>query len=252
MEIVFLRGGDKCALHQKLDNNEFLVERYEEFQCYESGDYAEELSGVRFVVKEIFSSAPTTSLENSVKNLLEQQTTLAEEVMKLKGEKAQLDYQLANIKKTVIDKEKFIIDRSEILNAKEIVVFTNEGIMPIRKSDQMYGFRLVLTYEVRTGEEVGWSYTLYHEDGRFDYGKHIDKQDGYLINPTEDEVDAIIFSRVERYKDKLHMLERVPEKYLSDEIKVALVAEKKDKNKKELERIESQINHLLKRKEKFI
>lgn len=252
METVFLRSGDKCALHQKLDNNEFLVERYEEFECYETGDYIEELSGVRFVVGEVFSSAPTTSLDGSVKSLLEQQTTLSEEVKKLKGEKAQLDYQIANVKKTIVDKEKFIIDRSDILKAKEIVVFTTVDIMPIRKSEQLYGFKLILTYEMRTGEEQGWTYMLYDEGGGFDYSKSIDKKDGYLIDPIEEEVDAIIFARVERFKDELQWLERVPEKYLSEEIKTALGEKKQSDNEKELERIEFEINRLLTKKESLL
>lgn len=251
MKTVYLRNGEKCALHQELPTGEFLIEQYYDYPGHE-GDYYEELSGVKTVVKEIFYSAPIEKIDEEYakkENLL---TQLNANVSELKSEESKLKYSIQNISKNIIDREKFIIDRSEFLKAKEIVVFIEGRLMPKRTKDSKYGFKISLSIEMRTGEQFAWYYSLYDHNDRFSYSDNVDKKYGMLYDPSEEEVEKIILEKLNSKEWDYTSLKTLPEKLITDEIRQKIAKGEQEEKEKSLKYIDAEMKKLEERREKLL
>lgn len=252
METIYLRNGQKCLLHEELPNGKFLIEEYFYYNGYDDENDFESLSGEQKVVHEIFKDAPVAVLDKEYsekENLLDHLNT---NIANLRSEEYALKFSVMNLSKTKIDKEKFIIDRSAFLSAKEIVAFIGGSIMPKRTSDSKYGFKITISIEMRNGEERGWYYTLYDDKGRYDYSDHIDPKQPLLFDPTEEEVDSIICSRILSVGDDFSKLRDVPEKYLTEKHKKGISDLKKKEVEKQILNLDNEIEKLNSRKQSLL
>lgn len=243
MKTVYLKNGQKCLLHEELPKGKFLVEEYLYYNGHGDEEDFEDLSGHQIVVYEIFDKAPIAVLDKEYgekENLLDHLST---QIADLKSEEYKLKFSIQQLTKTQIDKEKFIIDRSEFLKAKEIVVFISDRIMPKRISGEKYGWKINLQISMRNGEERAWYYNLYHDDDRFSYSEYMCQEDKMLFDPTEEEVDAIIMKRLSKAGSDFNKMINVPEKYLNEEQKKGIAEYRLKEKEKRIKSIESEIEN---------
>lgn len=248
MNVVYLRNGEKCELIEKLSNGKFLVEHYFVYNGYDEQSDYEQLSGSHVVVSEVFNNPPLAVIDNEVLEKEALLNNLKSAVSEMQAEERKLKHFISQIQKTKIDNEKYIINRTDLLNAKDVAVFHENKVMPTVKSKQKYGLKLSIEIKMNTGEERVWSSQLYYEDDNYNSSDYIDQKQGILIDPTDDELDAIILKRVDKLKSNLSKLVGVPEKYLTPDLIQSLKEQKELEKAKKISGIDVEIKKLEERK----
>jgi len=218
MTYHYLPDGKAVVLKEKLPNGKYIVN--EVFDCVDmdTGDGYHDISDKDVVVEKILEEQPTAHFEKEISDLLSTKVQLEAVIKRLHDERYSLRAEVNDLTKKKIAKDKLIIDRSEIINAKEIVIFLDRKPMPLKMpvDNRAYGLKLSIYIDICSGEETAWGATLYYDSG-FNSGDRICKKYGYLIDPTEDEIERITKERIQTLEFDLYYLDSVPEKYLSDD-----------------------------------
>jgi hypothetical protein len=220
---AYLQDGTKVNVVDELPDGRFIVNKYYEvYYNYEVEDktYTEEEVGKEAVVvdKVYFGKAPTEKIDKQIVELQKKISSLITEIGNLRKEKSELETTVKSIQKTQIDENKFIINRSELLKAKSLVMFRKDRIEPmVRHAEEksMRGLKLNLNIELVDGSERAWGYSIYE-----DYTSSSDylcPKYGYLIDPTEEEIMDVVKKRNEIYQFSDWTISVTPDKYLNEE-----------------------------------
>ena len=217
MTYHYLPDGKAVVLKEKLSNGKYIVN--EVFDCIDmdSGDGYIDVSDKDIVVEKILEDQPVAHFEKEIADLLEAKVELEQVIKALHDQKYALRAEVNDLTKRKIANDKLIIDRNELINAKEIVIFIEGKPMPLRmeNDERAYGLNLSINIDIRTGEESAWGAKLHFDQG-YDSGSLICKQYGYLIDPTPEEVERITKERIQTLKFDLYRLVSVDKKYLTD------------------------------------
>lgn len=228
MSLVYLANGQMSYLKEQIGNkyivNKIFTMNDDDCNPYDhNGDYywgTEIVDPNDTIVDKIFLKPPVAKLDKTIKDLQAQKKQIKQEIEQINADKNRILKEMDSIAKTKIDAENFIIDRSDLLNAKKIVVFRENTIDPLifNKSDKKrQGFRLQLSIDVVNGEEESWYYILAHDDWGASY--RICKKYGYLINPTQEEIDETARQRVKELQFRDWDIERADDKYLTADLR---------------------------------
>ena len=224
MEDTFLLDGRKAKLVAKLDSGcGFLVKPY---LCAtrwgEDGDSEDYLieGAEQIFVEQVFDSAPTEALDEHVAELNNLVKAKQEELVSLSQEVRKAKMEVAQLERRKTDLSKFIINRSEWLNAKRITFFDdNRSIDPIDSKDNPKGIKLSFQMSLIDGKMQIWGYKMSFDD----WGSSNYIQNGeVLFDATDEEILEYTKARVLKLKKakdiKDYHLEYASDKYLDEEL----------------------------------
>ena len=251
MKQVYLADGQCVRLHAEV-GGQFLVSP---IYIYESdgGDIETESENI-ISVKQIFDKPPREVYDKQVKDLVDKAAALNVEVMDLVKKKNEEKNELEKISKTVIDIDKFMINKNDLLKAKNIVLFPEGRIMPLMmtsKDNHYRGIKISFSFSLIGVEgERAWGYQLNYDysDG---YGHNLCKKYGILIDPSSEEIESTIRKRLKEFEFSESEISSVHEMYLSpDQVNIKNnflrknAAVQRANLEKQLEAIKSQIDKL--------
>ena len=239
MKLVYLKNGQQAYLKEQIGER-FIINR---INYYIGDDEREvEITGDDEIVNEVFENPPKAKIDSEITKLEEKKKSIEAEISKLNNDKSRLSIEVSQISKTKVDSDKFIINRSDILNAKSLALFPKNMVMPyIRKSEDksMRGLKVISEISIADGSERSWGYKLYY-DYNDSYGEYLCEKYGILIDPTQEEIDDVIVKRLSELEFSEYQISCVDDKYLSEKLlakKNVYLEDKraKDKAKKEAE-----------------
>lgn len=234
----YLKNGERVRFIEKIGDNRFLVENYMYYTGYE-GEEFEDLSGVQTVVNEIFESVQpiyAKEVEFNKQKLADINKEISEKRKELLDVKTELT---VNEKKRN-DLSRLIIDRSQFLTCKEMVIFIKDRIMPVRREGGVRGLKMSIEINMITGEERRWTYKIY--DDYNSSGDYVEKYSDILFDPNEEEVTNEIKKRIQSGNFGETQIMSVDDKYLDDicmEIKYNMIIQR---DLSEYNKAESELN----------
>jgi len=254
---VYLPNGQTVWLKEKIGNRYIINKIYE----YETEHGWDASYGEDMLVDTVYFEKPIEKFDKEIAELIQKRDGLTRECDAIPIEIRKLNNDLSSIKKNLITQNSFIINKSELINAKSIAFFVKDQIMPSTlKSDKFSyggfrGLKISMEISISTGEERSWGYKIWYEDDRYSSGDFLDPKEGIIINPTEEILNEIIHRRVREVdiKDQYleHKIRNVPEHYLTTElleIKRNIESEKLsrelEEKQRELKKISDQIENL--------
>lgn len=237
MQIVYLPNGTACYLKEKI-GNKYVINKIYEFEDEEYG-IQETIDDQDIIVDKVYNSKPTEKIDYEIKELQVKKESLNKEIEELISSKRVLKTDIERITKTQIDNKKFIINRTEIMNAKTLALFPQRSTMPLLLDGEKKNFRgLKVNFEIQisNGEERKWGYKLYYDYGN-DYGQYLCEKYGILINPTEEEIANTIRKRLSEIKFDDYAIAATDDKYLTEDLLKIKKNYLKEKNEKEVENL---------------
>lgn len=219
-DVVFLSNGAECYLKEILSENRYIINRIMAYQDDE-GDWNDVIEERDVVVNEVFTKRPTEKIHKSIHELKKKLKETEKSVSNKRKELSVLEYKIASAAQTQISNEKFIINKSELINAKELVLFPKDRVMPIRVVPAKNGLKLLMEVQISYyggTEERFWGYNLYNDDGSYrNSGEFLDPKHGIMIDPTEEQVEERIRLRLKELPFNENQLRGVDDKYLNAE-----------------------------------
>lgn len=214
-QIYFLEDGQACYLKEKL-GEKYLVNKV--LSVYRDEDDMEEIvSKDAIVVDVIYRHPPTGKIDEEVTRLNGVKKEALREIERLCVTKDKLAYEIETMKRTAISNEKFIINKTDILKAKELVFFEKDAVMPIRRLASDKDFRgMSVSFEIKLSEtgERAWGYKMNYDSSGYS-GRFLCPKHGILIDPAEQEVEETIKKRVLEFEFSDYEIARADDKYLT-------------------------------------
>lgn len=255
MELVYLTNGQACYLKEKIGKKYIVNKVFEHEQFYD--DYSEMVEIIDendIIVDVIFKVPPIPKFSNEIAELIKKKDELQNDVRLLTSEKSKLSHEVAKLNTTKITNNKFILNKTELINAKTLALFAKDGIMPKvfdSKDKNFAGLKVSMQTTVGSNEERYWGYKLYFDEGCYSSGDFLCPKYGILINPTENEIEETIKKRLLEFKFGDYEISRIDDKYLTPsqiEVKNAYLAnerfKEKEKLNKQLVEIQEKLNKL--------
>lgn len=253
MELVYLKNGQACYLKEKI-GDKYIVNKIFEYEQYygDDSETVEFIDEVDIVVDAIFQSPPVAKFSDEVIRLGKQKDKLKDDIKLLTSEKTKLSNEIAKLNTTKITNDKFILNKTDLINAKTLALFAKDSIMPKTfdsKDKNFRGLKVSMSTAICSNEESYWGYKLYFDEG-YSSGDDLCPKYGILINPTESEIEETIKKRLIEFEFDDYKIARVDDKYLTSsqiEIKNAYLANKRIKEKErlveQLEEIQKKLNN---------
>ena len=208
MKKHYLANGQECFLKEKLSDNKFIVNRI----FFEDDiEFSDDLD---IVVDAVYVNAPTEVYDAKIVEIQNHIDKLQYDLIELLAKKTALQYEIGKIQLTNLAEKSFIVNRTEILNSKRLILFLKDKPMPIILDDTktFKTLRIVLDLEVSTGYET--KYHIYLHDANNDYDVLCEKY-GLQVDKTDDEIDALIRKRLIQLTFSIHLIIEVDDKYLA-------------------------------------
>lgn len=238
----YLKTGQEVIIDTQTETEVFvrpimIIEDYEN-----NFEYEGEIIKVK--PNEIFDKPPIAKINQEITEKIVELGNIKKIIIETNKELSKLNYDITQTKKTQINNEKFIINRSELLTAKTIVLFPSGKIEPMRLESGNFsnfrGLKLSLSIDIYNGEESSWGYKLYFDSG-YNVSEHLSKENGFLINPTEEEIMEICFKRQTIKKFDDWIIKRTDDKYLTSENIMEKQKLIKSDNEVEIVKLENEI-----------
>ncbi len=252
MELVYLRNGQACYLKEKIGEKFIVNKVFEHEQFYgDECEMVEFIDEIDMVVDVIFKSPPVPKFSSEVSELIKKINELKEDVRLLASEKSKLNNEVEKLTKTKITNNKFILNKTELINANTLALFSKDSIMPKvfdSKDKRFAGLKVSMETTIGSNEERYWGYRLYFDDG-YGSGDFLCPKYGILINPTENEIEETIKKRLLEFKFDDYKISYVDNKYLTPsqiDIKNTYIAKERLKQKENLDKQLAQIQEKLK------
>lgn len=253
---AYLRNGEAVVLHNELDTGEYVIERMYVYSDYEGNEDAEPC-GVKEVVKEVFTKPPIEKKHDDLIKIIEKTEAKNKELAEIETQIRAAKAELRESEKYKTDIQKHVINRSEILKAKRITVFSGYRPYTLTEEDSKRNLSLSYKIDVWEGKFNGWVCTLDYE-GRRNFSEDINLKYGILIDATDEEIldvcKQIVKDKEEISDWYLRRKDLLPDEYLTDELKQRRIElfekERKDDIKKQEETIKKEQEKLRKLKSK--
>jgi hypothetical protein len=203
-EIVYLRDGRKCILVSKMDGV-FIVNPYAIYHAYSYDDSSsgeseyEEPSGQLLQVDKVFAAPPVEVLDEQCEAIIDTIDEQTARLANIQGELRTAQAKIDQIKSQKTDLGNMIINKSEIRNAKRLVVWADKRIAPYIL-DKKNSLKLTISYSIEQwgqAEEKVWIYKSWSEEYRdfSGYSEYYDPAYGIKCDLTDDEIFAITIER---------------------------------------------------------
>lgn len=242
MELVYLTNGQACYLKEKIGEKYIVNKIFEHEQFYgDDSEMVEYVDENDIVVDVIFKAPPIPKFSNEVAELIKKKDELQNDVRLLTSEKSKLSNEVAKLNTTKITKNKFILNKTELINANTLALFAKDSIMPKvfdSKDKRFAGLKVSMETTVGSNEERYWGYKLYFDEG-YSSGDFLCPKYGILINPTENEIEETIKKRLLEFKFDDYKIARIDDKYLTSsqiKIKNTYLANERLKEKEKLDK----------------
>jgi hypothetical protein len=210
-KIVYLKHGEEAKLIQEI-GNQYLVSV---LMYNEEGDewYSDQL----ILVDEVFNTAPMAKLEKQYAEMKQRMADLNKEMTPLHIERNQLKQEIIQLKSQKTDLSKYIINRSDIINATNCYVFVSGNPMPIHLEKLKEGrMSFIINFLSNTINQI----QVYK--GNSSSGDFIEEKYGILCDPTEEELKGITYTRIldkrSYWMEHPQYLQHTPDEYLTPEL----------------------------------
>ena len=218
---AYLRNGEEINIHERLENGEFIIERMYVYTDFEGNEYIEPC-GKREVIDEVFDKPPIQKKNDDLINLSKKTKAKNDELKEIETKIILAKRELSKIEALKTDIQKHIINRSDILRANSITVFSHYKPYTLTESDEKRSLRITYSIDVIEGKLSAWGCTLDRE-GRSGMNMSINQKYGLLIDATEEEITEIgkqIVKDKEEISDwYLLRSDLLPDAYLTDDLK---------------------------------
>lgn len=235
---AYLRDGEIVELHETLDNGQFIIERMYTYSNYEGYEDVQPC-GKREVVQEVFLSPPIEKKHDELINLIEKTEAKNKELLDIEMQTKAAKQELSRTENFKTDLKNHIINRSELLKAKRLTVFSGYKEYDFQGGNKK-NLRLTYSVELQRDKLNAW---VCNYDG--DYGPHgaVNDKYGILIDATDEEIIAIGKEIVRESKNitDVELKYQIPEKYLTEELKIRKHQLLKNVAKTELDKLEKEI-----------
>lgn len=243
IKTAYLRNGEAVELHETLENGQFIIERMYVYSEYE-GNECIEPCGVKEVVKEVFMKPPIEKKHDDLIKIIEKIETKNKELAELEKQIIAAKAELRESDKYKTDIEKHVINRSEILKAKSITVFSDFKPYTLTEDKEKRSLRLSYSLDIWEGKFNAWVCNL-DWDGRECIRKSINLKYGLVFNATENEIleicKQIVKDEDEISDNYLRRTDLLPDAYLTDELKIKRAELLKKERLKDIEKQEQRI-----------
>lgn len=244
-EYHYLANGQLCFLKEKL-GDKFVVNKI--FQTWDGENYPETvIDPADTIVDQVFDKPPVEMFAEEIAQFRHERNELDKEIRGLIAQKRKFESEIENLKKTEISNEKFIINKTDILNAKSLALFPRDEVMPMLRDVEdgsFNGLKVRFEISLKRNEEKVWGYKLYNDGEYFD--RFLCPKYGILINPTQEQIDEVIVKRLKEFEFKDYALVDVDDKYLTPELLERKRNYVKGLRDKELKRKEDDLERLKK------
>jgi hypothetical protein len=216
MQTVYLKDGTKANLIAKTDKG-YVVDPINVYQDYESDEEYEDSTGEVKMVDKVYEKPPIEVIEEEYKQIL-QKVDEQEKLLKEKtSELTRIKFELAQLTQQKTDAAKMIFNRSELANAKRLIVWIKDRIIP-RIMDNKGDLKLNISYKIsryKTEERCWASAWCDYNDNWSSYSEYFDEKYGVKADLTDEEILQITFERQEREIFDEREIEMVDEKWLT-------------------------------------
>lgn len=222
MELVYLTNGQSCYLKEKIGERFIVNKVFEYNQIYgENSEIVEFIDDNDIVVDVILKSPPIPKFSSEVSDLIKKKDELKKDIRLLISEKLKLNNEVVNLT-TKITTKQFILNKTELINAKTLAFFPKNSIMPKvfdSQNKNFSGLKLLMETRINSNEENCWGYNIYFNESSS--GEFLCPKYGVLINPTVDEIDETIKKRLSEFKFNDYQIASIDNKYLTpDQIEI--------------------------------
>ncbi len=240
---AYLRNGEAVELHETLENGQFIIERMYVYSDYEGNEH-DEPCGVKEVVKEVFTKPPIEKKHDDLIKIIEKTEAKNKELAEIETQIRVAKAELRESEKYKTDIEKHVINRSEILKAKSITVFSDYKPFTLTEDKEKRSLRISYSLDIWEGKFNEWVCKLDWE-GRNIFSENINPKYGMVFNATEDEILEIC-KQIVRDKDEisdydLRRTDLLPDAYLTDELKIKRAELLKKERLNDIEKQEQRI-----------
>ena len=231
--IYYLKSGEACQLKEKIGDR-FIVNKLFSYEDHE-GDLCEVLSDTDTIVDEIYPSPLVSVIAEEISQLKIDKKAVEKELRDKETQLRLIKFDIAKETSTLVNNKNFIINKTEFLNAKRLVLFEQGRVMPIDSANRNNNMRgLKLSFEIKLSEkqENAWGYKIY--DDALSSGNYLCPKYGYMINPTDEEVEERIWLRLKELEFNDWIISTVDDKYLNEAQKLIKKNYRKTSLEKEL------------------
>lgn len=216
MQTVYLKDGTKANLIAKTDKG-YVVDPINVYQDYESEEEYEDSTGEVKMVDKVYEKPPIEVIEEEYKQIL-QKVEEQEKLLKEKtSELTRTRFELAQLMQQKTDTAEMIFNRSELANAKRLVVWIKGNIAP-RIMDVNSDTQLTISYTISKykAEERCWA-SVWNEynDNWSTYSERFDEKYGIRADLTDEEILKITLDRQDCEHFDNRDIETVDEKWLT-------------------------------------
>lgn len=221
MEIVFLEDGRQAKLIAKTDKG-YVVDPMAVYQDYETEEEYTEETGNVVQVSKVFKVAPLDVVNAEYKEVLDKIAEQEAVLCQKRSELSKAKHELSQIEKQKTDLGKMIINRTELVNAKRLIVWIKDRIAP-RVMDVRSSLKLIISYTVSRyeSEEKCWAYSTWsdyeNDKGWSTYSEYFDPEYGVKADLTDDEILQITHQRQLKNKFDSYALKSTDPKWLTPE-----------------------------------
>lgn len=221
MNIVYLKDGRKANLVAKTETG-YIVDPFIKGVRYEEDDEEEyeELSGNIQQVDEVYKAPPVALISEEVRQLAAKADELGHLIEQRNQEFNRAKYELQQIKKTLNDAGKMVINRSEFTKAKRLIVWIKGHIAP-RIMDVKNNLKLTISYTISQYEatEKCWAYSCWsdNEERWSSYSEYFDPEYGIKTDLTDEEILSITHERQKKNEYDSSAINRADEHWLTPE-----------------------------------
>lgn len=213
--IYYLKSGEACQLKEKIGDR-FIVNKLFSYKDHD-GDLCEVLSDTDTIVAEIYPSPLVSVIAEEISQLKIDKKAVEKELRDKETQLRLIKFDIAKETSTLVNNKNFIINKTEFLKAKRLVLFEKDRVMPMDSASREKDIRgLKISFEITLTEnqERSWGYQLIYDS--FPNGRYLCPKYGYMINPTDEEVEERILLRLKELKFDDWEISRINDKYLDD------------------------------------
>jgi len=244
---AYLRNGEAVELHNTLDTGEFVIERMYVYSDYE-GNEDTEPCGVRKVVNEVFMKPPIEKKHDDLIKIIEKTEAKNKELAEVENQIRIAKNELRQSENFKTDLQKQIINRSELLGAKRLTVFSGFKAYNLEETEEKRSLKLSYSLNLWEGKFDAWVYQVF-SDGDSGCSNYVNQKYGILVNATDEEI-LEIGKQIVRDAGEIRDwdLKNMSDEYLTDELRAKkeemLKNEKENKLKSLKEEIEKKQQEL--------
>lgn len=217
--IVYLKTGQKAYLIKRIGKEIYLVEPIFTVEAYDGGEV--DFMGDQKIVDTVYKNPPIEKVNEECQKILIDINKRTKNLRDLTDEKIILEAEINKIKhkKTVMND--LIYDRSKLRDAKSIIMFGKDNIMPhiLDEKEKKY-LKISIELSAYSGEERAWTYSWYGDS--WSNSNFLDPDWGFYYDLSEKQIVELTKKRIETKSNEYFRdwtIKATADKYLTPGLK---------------------------------